>query len=174
MTPGRRIYIIGFMGSGKTTAGKKLASRLKWQFIDLDREIELRAGKSINDIFSSEGEDHFRKIESKTLTEIKPALNAVISTGGGTPCYGKNMDFMISTGIVVYLRMTPFQLKNRLEREAATRPLIKDIGNDELLRFISDKLIEREKYYHRATLVVNGIDLDIEVLGDKIKEMLRN
>ncbi len=168
MTAIRRVYVIGFMGSGKSTASKKLSSTLGWQFIDLDKEIELKAGKSIKDIFSSSGEDHFRKLEEETLFNIITSTNTIISTGGGTPCYGSNMDFMIRSGIVVYLRMTPAQLKSRLEGKAASRPLIRDVNKAELLQYISNKLSEREKYYLRASIIVDSMNLDIKALANLI------
>jgi shikimate kinase len=173
MVTGRRIYIIGFMGSGKSTAGKKLAATLEWQFLDLDIQIERQEGQSIKDIFSSHGEDHFREIESKTLLNLNTSENTVISTGGGTPCYGNNMDYLISTGLVVYLKMTPGQLMSRLERSTRDRPLIKKLNKKELLKFISDKLLEREEYYLKASLIVKGTDLDIKALNYMINERLR-
>lgn len=169
MAAGRRIYIIGFMGSGKSTTGKRLATTLGWQFIDLDKEIELKAGKAIKEIFSTSGEDHFRELEAETLTSLKIKNDTVISAGGGTPCHGSNMDFMIRTGLVVYLKMTPGQLKSRLEGGATSRPLIKNISKTELLQYISAKLSEREEYYLKASIIVDGIDLDIKNLSETIK-----
>src|SRR4030042_3928468 len=99
------IYIIGFMGSGKSTAGKRLASALGWSFVDLDRKIEEFAGKTIPQIFSQDGEDYFRKIEADVLRSAGKLMKTVISTGGGTPCHGENMDFMVKTGVTVYLKM---------------------------------------------------------------------
>jgi shikimate kinase len=173
MSDGRRIYIIGFMGSGKSTAGEKLAKTLGWQFKDLDEEIELKAGQSIKDIFSSSGEDHFRKLEAETLLSLKTNYDTVISTGGGTPCYGNNMEFMISTGIVVYLKMTPVQLKRRLEGSKTVRPLLKHIGKTDLLQYISDKLSEREDNYLRASIIVDSINLNINALHDMIEVRLK-
>lgn len=167
MKTGGRIYIIGFMGSGKSTAGEKLASIIGWQFIDLDTQIELKAGQSIDNIFSSSGEDHFREIEEETLLNLKIRDNTVISTGGGTPCYGSNMEFMLKTGLVLYLRMTPDQLKNRLEG-STDRPLIKNIDKNLLLKYISDKVSEREKYYLQASIIADGDDLDIKSLSNLI------
>lgn len=163
-----RVYIIGFMGSGKSTAGKKLASVMGWQFIDLDKEIELKAGKPIKEIFSSDGEARFRTLESETLKGLSLKQNTVISCGGGTPCNSNNIDFMLLTGTVVYLEMTPGQLKSRLEGSKDSRPLIKDISPDELIDFISTKLSEREEYYRRASIIVKGISLDINLLAKKI------
>ena len=168
MAESRRIYIIGFMGSGKSTAGKKLASCLNWSFVDLDREIERETGKTIKDLFSGSGEDHFRQTEAKTLQELDTERDTVIAVGGGAPCFSNNMDFMLETGLVIYLRMTPMQLKGRLEGSTAERPLLKDIKRKNLLFYITDKLSEREKYYNRASMAVDGINLDIKSLSKTI------
>jgi shikimate kinase len=135
------------MGSGKSTTGKKLASHLNWSFIDLDEKIEQSTGMEIRDIFSEKGEAFFRKIESDTLKGMASESNAVISTGGGTPCFGDNMDFMLRTGLTVYLRMTPARLKSRLAGTSERRPLLKDIGKNGLQEYITAKLAEREKWY---------------------------
>jgi shikimate kinase len=163
------VYIIGFMGSGKSTAGRKLATSLGWSFIDLDRRIEEKAGKTIPQIFSDNGEEHFRKIESETLRELVSELNTVVSTGGGTPCHGVNMDFMLGTGLTIYLKMTPIQLTSRLLESSGERPLIKNIPDNKLEDFIEDKLAVREKWYLRAKIIVNGMNLDISNLDSQIR-----
>lgn len=168
-----RIYIIGFMGSGKTTAGEKLAAGLKWSFIDLDNEIEIVSGKSVNEIFSESGEESFRKLESETLRNLELINNTVISVGGGTPCFADNMDYMISTGIVIYLKMTPVQLKSRLSAESGKRPLLKNILKSNLLQYIEEKVSEREEYYNRASIITNGIDMNISTLIKKISELIQ-
>lgn len=168
MIEGRRVYIIGFMGSGKTTVGKKLAAELGWHFLDLDKQIELQTGRLIKDIFHFSGEDNFRKLEAETLFNLKTAGDIVISTGGGTPCYGTNLEYMKSTGLVIYLKMTPRQLKRRLEGSSGDRPLINHLSKSELLKYISDKLSEREDYYLKASLVVDGINLDIKTVSSII------
>ncbi|MEI8225587.1 MAG: shikimate kinase, partial [Bacteroidota bacterium] len=159
-----RVYIIGFMGSGKSTAGKKLASLLGWSFIDLDKRIEEQAGKTIPEIFSQQGEDYFRNVEAEVLKNLMSQTNIVISTGGGTPCHGDNMDHMLETGLTLYLKLTPGQLKNRLSESTGKRPLIKDLDEDSLLSFIEEKLALREKWYNRAEITVEGINLDISLL----------
>jgi shikimate kinase len=168
----QRIYIIGFMGSGKTTAGKKLASILGWSFADLDKEIEQYSGKTIPEIFSQNGEDHFRKIESSVLKNLKGETNLVVSTGGGTPCNGDNMDYMLKTGLTLYLKLTPGQLRSRLSESSGDRPLIKDLNNESLLRFIEEKLASREKWYNLSKITVEGINLDINLLKSLVKENL--
>src|SRR5512133_1334740 len=101
--PRERIYIVGFMGSGKSTAGKKLSSLLDWEFTDLDTKIEDIAGLTIPQIFSDLGEEQFRKIETRSLRDTGSYTKIVVSTGGGAPCHDDNMDFMLTSGITVYL-----------------------------------------------------------------------
>jgi shikimate kinase len=166
------IYIIGFMGSGKTTAGKKLAYLLGWSFIDLDKRIEEYAGKTIPEIFSQSGEDYFRIIETQILRNLKMCTKTVISTGGGTPCYIDNMDYMIETGLTIYLKLTPAELKGRLSHSKGKRPLIKDLDQNELTSFIKEKLAVREKWYERSDITMDGIDLDINLLLSHVKSSL--
>jgi shikimate kinase len=160
------------MGSGKTTAGKKLAASLGWSFIDLDRKIEEHAGMTIPEIFSRYGEDHFRKIESELLMAISPDSNTVVATGGGVPCYNDNMKFMLSTGLTIYLKLTAAQLANRLEGSSDERPLIKNIQGEELLQYIGKKLSERSEWYQKSHIIQNGFDLDINDLHFLIKSNL--
>jgi shikimate kinase len=167
------IYIIGFMGSGKTTAGKELASLLGWSFIDLDSKIEEHTGKTIPDIFSQNGEDYFRTVESGLLKEFKAGTNTVISTGGGTPCFSDNMDYMLKTGLTLYLKMTPEQLKSRLSESNGERPLIKDLDKKKLKGFIEEKLSEREKWYSQSEITVDGYKIDTVKLHSIIRSKLR-
>jgi shikimate kinase len=166
------IYIIGFMGSGKTTAGKKLASLLGWPFIDLDKKIEEYTGKTIPEIFSQDGEDYFRRTETQLLRELKSSSDAIISTGGGTPCHSDNMDFMLDTGLTLYLKMTPEQLRSRLLKSKTDRPLLKDLDHDGLLLFIEEKLAYREKWYERSDLTFDGMDLDTNLLLSVVRARL--
>jgi shikimate kinase len=164
MLNSRIIYIIGFMGSGKSTIGRKLASRLGWSFVDLDDLIEEKEGLKITEIFAQSGEEYFRKVETEVLRSLNSRNNTVVSTGGGTPCSGGNMDYMLGSGLTIYLKLSPGQLKSRLSGSNGERPLIKDLSHEELLRFIEEKLGSRESCYNRAEVVVEGIDLDINKL----------
>ena len=166
------IYVLGFMGSGKTTAGKKLASHLGWSFLDLDKKIEEHSGKTIPEIFSNNGENYFRKIESGLLKSLEYPSNIVISTGGGTPCYNDNMDYMLKTGLTLYLKLTPQQLNSRLSESKGERPLIKDLDQQELQSFIEKKLADREKWYNRSDIIIEGIDPDINLLCSLVKSKL--
>jgi len=147
-----KIFLIGFMGSGKTTAGKKLASRLRWEFIDLDEFIEQDKGMPVAEIFETQGEDCFRAVEAEALRTVAKARDTVISTGGGTPCFHGNMEFMMLNGLTVYLRMTPESLARRLVRSPAGRPLLKNIAKEELEVYVRTKLDEREPWYSMAEI----------------------
>jgi len=169
-----KIFLIGFMGSGKSTIGKKLASHLNWSFVDLDEKIELIAGMKIPDIFSEKGEPFFREKESEALRSLDPVSNVVISTGGGTPCFDENMDFMVSNGLTIYLKMTPARLSNRLSKSADSRPLLKNIDKKDLTDYIVRKLEEREKWYSRAEIVIDGFNTDLSVLYSLVKKLIKD
>jgi shikimate kinase len=173
MSVRNKVYIIGFMGSGKTTTGHRLARMLGWPFTDLDSCIEERLGMKISEVFSVHGESYFRTIEAEMLRGLDPLAKAVVSTGGGTPCFDGNMDFMLGTGLTVYLRMTPSQIRSRISGTGGDRPLIRDMGDEELLSFISERLEQREKWYGRAELTVSGFDTDIRSLCDQIMSKLQ-
>jgi len=172
MTKNHVIYIIGFMGSGKSTAGKKLASLLGWAFIDLDNNIEEFAGKTIPEIFSQNGEEYFREIEALLLRKIESHTDTIISTGGGTPCHSGNMDFMLSTGLTIYLKLTPGQLKSRLLKSKGERPLIKDLEPHNLQTFIEKKLEDREEWYEKSDITIEGIDIDVNLLLSLVRAKL--
>jgi shikimate kinase len=149
-----RIFLIGFMGCGKTTLGKKLAKHLNFNFIDLDRFIENKTVKSINVIFDEKEEQYFRDLEKESLNEIYKMDNLVIATGGGTPCFSDNMQTMLEKGICIYLKMEAEDLAERLGKEKNNRPLICHLTKNELNDFISEKLMEREKFYKKAYYIL--------------------
>ncbi|MBW6500938.1 MAG: shikimate kinase [Bacteroidales bacterium] len=165
-----KIYLIGFMGSGKSTAGKKLAAGLDWDFIDLDKRIEQETGLTIPEIFLRYGEQYFRETETRLLRELEPVSRTVVSTGGGAPCSGDNMDFMLGTGLAIYLKLTPRQLSVRLSESKGERPLIKNISKEKLPDYISEKLSQREKYYSRAAITVDGTYTDFETIISLVKK----
>ena len=157
------------MGSGKSTAGKNLATLLNWEFTDLDEMVEKFAGATIPEIFQKEGEDYFRKMESEMLDRLKSVENVVIATGGGTPCFRDNMAFMLKTGLTIYLKMTPEQLFDRLTGSTESRPLVKNLDSDRLRVFIEGKLKMREEWYGMSEIIVDGMDLDVNTLRSFIK-----
>ena len=156
------IYLIGYMGCGKTTAGKKLASKLGYDFIDLDEVIESNNHKSIAEIFEDEGQESFRKIEQEALHNTFKLTNSVISTGGGAPCFFDNIEQMNSHGTTVYIHLTPKALVSRLSSAKNERPLIKGKSDNELLVFIETALTERESFYKKAQYKVEGLGLSAD------------
>jgi shikimate kinase len=172
MLNGNKLYIIGFMGSGKTHTGSRLAGLLGWNFTDLDKSIEEHAGKTIPEIFAVNGETWFRNLETEVLRSLRSASDTVISTGGGTPCFGDNMDFMLETGLTLYLKLTPGQLKSRLSNTRGERPLIKDLNDEGLLSYIEEKLEFRERWYSRAELTLDGFNTDVRFIYSKVSAML--
>jgi shikimate kinase len=161
-----RIFFVGFPGCGKSTVGKKIASRLGYQFIDLDDYIEKRAETAIPEIFKNLGEDYFRKIESYSLKEISGMDKVVVSTGGGTPCFNNNMELINSTGISIYLKMSSDTLVSRLSNAEKERPLISGMQGEDLRRWVNTKLNEREFFYAQAHFKVKAKDLKTEELYD--------
>ncbi|SHJ30495.1 shikimate kinase [Pseudozobellia thermophila] len=153
-----KIVLLGYMGSGKSTIGKLLAQNMKLQFLDLDDCIEEGEGMDIPEIFKSKGELYFRKREFHYLEEVLNGKdNFVLSTGGGTPCYGKNMETILgATNNVVYLKVSIPGLVARLSKEKSERPLIRDIPDEELPEFIGKHLFERNAFYNRAHCIVVG------------------
>lgn len=156
------VFIVGFMGSGKTTLGKKLAAATNKPFIDLDHEIVAYIGMSIPEYFNQFGEDRFRELESAFLKQQK-GLDAVISTGGGTPCFYENMRWITENGIALYLEHSPKSLWSRLSKsDVNKRPVLKGLNGDELLAFIEAKLKDRSPYYDQAQLKVDQIHTSVE------------
>ena len=154
-----RIYLIGFMGSGKTTIGKPLAVKLGYKFIDQDDVIEKHFGMTITKVFETRGETVFRETESKVLADLSEMDNIVIATGGGCPCFYNNMELMNQHGLSIYLKGDPQTLVNRLKNSHGTRPLIKGKSDSELIQYVTDKLNEREQFYSQAKVTVQTKDL---------------
>jgi len=158
----QRVYLIGYMGSGKSTMGRWIAGAMNWNFIDLDHYIENKYHKTIPQIFEEDGEAHFRKIESICLKEVSDIENIIIGAGGGTPCFFDNMELMNQTGLSIYLHLTPQVVFDRLMTSKNKRPLIEGKSGEELLQFISEKLEERELYYNKAQVIAEGATWTVE------------
>ncbi|MFN8208839.1 MAG: shikimate kinase [Bacteroidales bacterium] len=150
------IVLIGFMGCGKSTAGKMIAQQLKMSFCDLDQLIEARAGKTIAGIFEQEGEQFFRELEQSTLREVLRGDQQVISSGGGTACHADNMKLMNTRAITVYLSLKPEKIFLRLRNHTQNRPLLRGKSDEELLKFITDTLEKREPYYSQASVILDA------------------
>ena len=159
------IFLVGFMGSGKSTVGQRLAGRLGYSFVDMDARLEGEHGMTINEIFEKLGEKSFREMESNLLKEMLTLKDTVISTGGGLPCTGNNMELINREGVSIYLRMDPEALFNRLSRGKSRRPLIRHLSRQELETFIFEKLREREPVYLRAHHTISGLNVKMDELA---------
>ena len=148
-----KLFLIGYMGAGKTTVGRLMAKKLNCPFIDVDCFIENRYHKTVSKIFEEKGEAGFREIEHRALQEISSYENVVVSTGGGLPCFFDNMDLMNQTGITIYLKDNIDELTNRLICNKQNRPLIKGKNPEELQEFIETTLEKREPFYNKAKYV---------------------
>jgi shikimate kinase len=168
-----RIYLIGYMASGKSNLGRLLADKLGFMFIDLDYLFEERFRISVLDFFAKYDEGVFRKIEHSLLYETIDHDDVVISTGGGTPCYFDNMDIIKRAGISIYLSWELSSLVKRLKMVKRKRPLLKDIPPDELEEKVAEQLALREFYYNQADYVVKGEDFAMDDLVIQIKTRMK-
>lgn len=162
-----KIFLVGYMGVGKTTLGKELAQYFHVDFIDLDAVIESRTGMSVSDFFRKKGEESFRLLEHDCLQEISRGSHAVVSTGGGTPCFFDNMECMLSNGIVVHLHTEESWLVDRLFEKREKRPLLHNKSKEEILDFIRKGIAERKPFYNKAHIIyapeglIQRSDIDI-------------
>jgi len=163
-----RIYLIGYMGCGKSTLGKRLAKHLNLQFVDMDHYIEMRNHKTVPQIFAEEGEPEFRKKERKALEELADFSDIVIATGGGAPCFFDNIDLMNSTGTTIYMNIDPAILADRLMHSKTERPLIKGKSKKELTDFIDEMLKKRNPFYSQAKFQITEPDIDLNVIQNLI------
>lgn len=152
------VFLVGYMGCGKTTAGRKLARRLNVRFYDTDTMVEQAEGASVNDIFCFEGEEHFRELERKAVERIvAEGIPAVVSTGGGLPVWRDNMERMNTAGVTVYIRRSPERIVRRLSPYGRQkRPRLRGLDDGELLAFMRTNMAERTPFYECARLVADG------------------
>jgi len=143
------VYLIGYMGAGKTTIAKLLANELHLPFYDTDQEIEKKEKRSVSVIFKIEGELHFRMLETELLRNINQ--NSIIACGGGLPTHNNNLGLMNSKGISIYLKASKNCLFNRLKNERQTRPLIDNKTDKELKVYIKNELQKRSPFYNLAS-----------------------
>ena len=172
----KRIFLIGYMGAGKTTVGKVLSRQLDLSFIDLDHYIEGRYHKTVSQLFDERGEESFREIERRMLREVGSFEDVLVSTGGGTPCFFDNMDLMNEVGQTVYLKVSVNELANRLEISKSTRPVLKERSGDELKAFIAESLQGRESFYSKAAVIFNAEEMmterDVQEIAEKLALLL--
>ena len=164
-----KIFLVGMMGSGKSYWTKKMAKWIKSAGYDLDDLIEMNEEKTIAEIFSEEGEDQFRKTEAKILRWFKEKKKYVLATGGGTPCFQDNMAWMKKEGIVIWLDESVEILVKRLSEEKDHRPLIANLNDDALTKFIQDKLVERHAYYSQANYRLSSD----QITDTKLKQIIQ-
>ena len=172
----RRIILIGYMGSGKTTVGKALSKETGMMFYDLDWYIESRMRKTVAQIFAEKGEEGFRKIEHNMLHEVAEFENVIISCGGGTPCFFDNIDYINQQGEVVYLKATPEVLYRHLLMGKVERPLIKNKTPEELIAYSTEQVAKREEFYNKARYTLDVSLMDnyekIQLSVDQLRQLL--
>ena len=170
----RKIFLIGFMGAGKSYIGRALRKKLGWKLFDLDQEIQNKSGQTINEIFQDLGENAFRNLERECLQElIKLNKDLIISTGGGAPCFFDNMKIMKDNGLTIYISKTVENLLFNLSKGVDKRPLIRGKSSKEIEDYIESKLKERNKYYRQAQFTVHDFrDEDlVDTIYQKTKEL---
>ena len=172
----KRIIIIGYMGSGKTTVGHALSQDLNLPFYDLDWYIESRMHSTVKEIFDTKGEEGFRRIEHNMLHEVAEFEDVISSCGGGTPCFFDNMDYLNQQGETVFLKCTPDVLYQHLKMGKTVRPLLLNKTPEEVREFINVQLKEREPFYNKAKHIIDVTVMDnrekIKITVDTIKKEL--
>ena len=169
-----KLFLVGYMGCGKSSLGKKLAKALGVRFLDMDAEIESREGVSVSDIFHYQGEEYFRKSERLIIEEVAAESDDVIvSTGGGVPLWQDNMEVMNQIGLTLYLRRTAEQIASRLSPHGrAKRPKLRDLNDEELVVFMRDNMAQREPFYNKATLCIDCTPHSDAELVEMIKKYI--
>ena len=156
------VFLIGYMGCGKTTLGEVLARQMGVPFIDLDEYIERQQGMTIVEIFASEGEERFRQLETAALGEVAAMDGVIIACGGGTPCHGNNMTLMNEMGVTVWLTTSPERITARLllPEQRVKRPKFNDLPDEAFLPLVQRELERRSPYYKQASLQFDSTDIE--------------
>ncbi|HYG14891.1 MAG TPA: shikimate kinase [Bacteroidia bacterium] len=150
------IFLVGFMGAGKSVIGSLVAEKTGFEFIDIDFLIEFNSKKTISELFTTKGEAYFRNLETETLHQLAGKENCVIATGGGLPCFNNNMEWMNRHGITVYIKQDVEELVRRLEKNAENRPVLKQAKNESLFQYISALLKKRALFYNQSKHILKG------------------
>ncbi len=168
------VILVGYMGSGKTTLGKKLAARLGLTFMDTDKIIEEKEAQSVDALFATKGETYFRQLEQALVEELKQLDHVLIATGGGMPCYNNLMEELKTIGFTIYLKRPAKELAHRVKNSKKIRPLLRDKNEEELLAYMEEMLQKRAPYYEQAHLIVDREVQAIASLELQIKALTRN
>jgi len=163
-----RVYLIGMMGSGKSTVGRKLALRLGYEYYDLDEQMEESSGRTISEMFEEDGEEAFRFFESMAMKNIAMLDNLVLATGGGAPCFHDSMKLMKRTGPTIYLKADINFLASRLVQSEG-RPLIDGLSGDALKKKLEELMTERKPYYEKAKFTVDAMNVGSTEIEDIVK-----
>ncbi|GEP96750.1 shikimate kinase [Chitinophaga cymbidii] len=165
-----KLFLIGFMGAGKSYWGKQLAGHFGLPYFDLDEVIVEREDMSVADIFSEKGEEYFRTLEGEVLRELTLSNDAfLISCGGGTPCFSDAMDFMNANGITIWLNPSVPVIVERLQRKQYKRPLIQDLSQEDLTAFTEKKLAERQPFYEQSQIIISDDEVSLETFDKLIR-----
>lgn len=168
-----RVFLVGYMGSGKSTIGKKLSKRLGLKFIDLDQLISQDENQSITQLIENKGEEYFRIKEKQILIKASKMPQVLIATGGGTPCFFDNMELIKSNGVSVYLKLDEKTIVKRISQNLESRPLLKGKDPDELAEFVSEHLDSRVPYYKDADITFNTLSFNAEKLVELENQIKR-
>ncbi len=169
------LFVVGYMGCGKSSLGRRLAKRLGYAFVDTDKRVEEIEGAEVGDIFLYEGEEHFRNMERKVLEGVIAAgENAVVSTGGGLPIWRDNMATMNAAGVTLYLRRPAEQIARRLTPYGRwKRPKLRGLNDQQLVEFMTRNMSEREPFYAQSKITLEGAGLDDDALIEQLLSKLR-
>ena len=163
-----KIYLLGFMGAGKSYWGKQLADHWQLPYYDLDEVIVEAEEMAIADIFANKGEDYFREKESLLLRELSGQDNFLISCGGGTPCFQENMDFMNEHGTTIWINPSVEAMVERLQRKKYKRPLIADLEGEDLVGFVEKKMAERLPFYQQSRHIISSDNISLDTFTQNI------
>lgn len=155
------IFLLGFMGCGKSYTARKLSEKLDIPVMDMDKDIEEQEGRSVSRIFSESGEAYFRNLESDWLRSLDPESDAIISTGGGSPCFGDNMDVMKALGITIFLDTERERIIQRLAYGRNRRPLLEGMNELDIGFFYDEKMKERRPFYERSDFHLYHQDINV-------------
>ena len=168
-----RLYLTGYMGTGKSTIGRKIAKRTELPFLDTDKMVEEAEGATVADIITFAGEEYFRKAERKALEQTAEMENVIVSTGGGLPIWGDNMEWIEEHGVSIYLKRAPEQILSRLSPHGRQkRPKFRGLNDEELLAFMHSHLAEREPVYARASVVIDCSQVSDDEIEERLAEFL--